>query len=248
MPVLVDHFAPRVERARELGVERIIVDPAVGFHYGNLTEPLERVRHQSRILSQSFRLRSLGVPVGGVGPPQLRPVRGRVPPGGGLLHGVRGAGRHAAGADPRGAPRRTDAAGARRPRASADRGSTIATTSGSPAGSQCGRTRPTSRQPAAAYIAWAAAWIGTTSRHGPRSCSRSQPTAVSWSSRPRPRPRTPGSTKSVPRTPSRSAGRPWPRSHERQHDRRRWPAAPRRGRPGGRRAGRSRPRGRRAGR
>ena len=63
MPVLVDHFAPRVERARELGVEKIVVDPAVGFHYGNLTEPLERVRHQSRILAQSFRLRSLGVPV-----------------------------------------------------------------------------------------------------------------------------------------------------------------------------------------
>lgn len=63
MPVLVDHFAPRIARARELGVERIVVDPAVGFHYGNLTEPLDRVRHQSRILSQSFRLRSLGVPV-----------------------------------------------------------------------------------------------------------------------------------------------------------------------------------------
>jgi dihydropteroate synthase len=63
MPVLADHFAPRVARARELGVERVIVDPAVGFHYGNLTEPLDRVRHQSRILAQSFRLRSLGVPV-----------------------------------------------------------------------------------------------------------------------------------------------------------------------------------------
>lgn len=63
MPVLVDHFAPRIARARELGVERIVVDPAVGFHYGNLSEPLDRVRHQSRILSQSFRLRSLGVPV-----------------------------------------------------------------------------------------------------------------------------------------------------------------------------------------
>ncbi len=63
MPVLADHFAPRIARARKLGVERIIVDPAVGFHYGNLVEPLDRVRHQSRILSQSFRLRSLGVPV-----------------------------------------------------------------------------------------------------------------------------------------------------------------------------------------
>ncbi len=63
LPALADHFAPRIERARELGVRRIIVDPAVGFHYANLEEPLDRVRHQSRILSQSFRLRSLGVPV-----------------------------------------------------------------------------------------------------------------------------------------------------------------------------------------
>ena len=61
---LVDHFGPRIARARELGVERIVVDPAVGFHYANLTDRLERVRHQTRILSQSFRLRSLGVPVG----------------------------------------------------------------------------------------------------------------------------------------------------------------------------------------
>lgn len=64
MPTLVQHFEPRIARARELGVGRIIVDPAVGFHYGNLTEPVDRVRHQSRILSQSFRLRSLGVPIG----------------------------------------------------------------------------------------------------------------------------------------------------------------------------------------
>ena len=64
MQALADHFGPRVARARELGVERVIVDPAVGFHYANLTDRLERVRSQTRILSQSFRLRSLGVPVG----------------------------------------------------------------------------------------------------------------------------------------------------------------------------------------
>ncbi len=64
MPALVEHFEPRLRRARELGVERIVVDPAVGFHYGNLDQPVERVRHQTRILSQALRLRSLGVPVG----------------------------------------------------------------------------------------------------------------------------------------------------------------------------------------
>ena len=64
MPALVDHFEPRLRRARELGVERVVLDPAVGFQYGNLGRPLDRVREQTRILSQSFRLRSLGVPVG----------------------------------------------------------------------------------------------------------------------------------------------------------------------------------------
>jgi dihydropteroate synthase len=61
---LAEHFGPRLRRAQELGVERIVVDPGVGFHYGNLDQPLERVRHQTRVLSQSFRLRSLGAPVG----------------------------------------------------------------------------------------------------------------------------------------------------------------------------------------
>lgn len=63
MPVLLEHFAVRLERARALGVDRVIIDPGMGFHYGNLLDPLGRARHQTRVLSQTFRLRSLGVPV-----------------------------------------------------------------------------------------------------------------------------------------------------------------------------------------
>jgi len=63
VPHLLDHFGPRLERARELGVERVVIDPGMGFYYGNLTDPLTRVRHQARVLSQCFRLRTLGVPV-----------------------------------------------------------------------------------------------------------------------------------------------------------------------------------------
>lgn len=63
MPALIDHFVPRLERARSLGVDRIIIDPAMGFTYRNLTEPFVRASYQTRVLAQSFRLRPLGVPI-----------------------------------------------------------------------------------------------------------------------------------------------------------------------------------------
>lgn len=63
VPGLVAHFAARVERARERGVEQIVIDPGLGFYYGNLTVPSVRVRHQTRVLLQTFRLRALGLPV-----------------------------------------------------------------------------------------------------------------------------------------------------------------------------------------
>lgn len=63
LPYLVDHFGPRVEDARSRGVERVLVDPGLGFYYGNLVDPAVRVRHQAAVLAQCFRLRTLGVPV-----------------------------------------------------------------------------------------------------------------------------------------------------------------------------------------
>jgi dihydropteroate synthase len=63
LPLLLDHFGVRLERARALGVERLLLDPGLGFYYANLTDPTTRVRHQTRVLAQSFRLRPLGVPV-----------------------------------------------------------------------------------------------------------------------------------------------------------------------------------------
>ncbi|SEB68740.1 Dihydropteroate synthase [Nocardioides exalbidus] len=68
MPVLVDHFTPRLARARELGVDKVVVDPGMGFVYGNLMDPMTRSRHQTRVLTQTFRLRPLGVPVCNVVP------------------------------------------------------------------------------------------------------------------------------------------------------------------------------------
>ena len=63
VPALLDHFAARVDRARARGVDRIIIDPGLGFYYGNLVDPLTRARHQARVILNTFRLRRLGLPV-----------------------------------------------------------------------------------------------------------------------------------------------------------------------------------------
>ena len=63
VPVLLDHFAPRLAHARSLGVDKVVVDPGMGFYYGNLVDPATRASHQARVLAQGFRLRPLGVPV-----------------------------------------------------------------------------------------------------------------------------------------------------------------------------------------
>ena len=62
-PILLDHLAGRVDLARSHGVERIVIDPGLGFYYGNLIDPMTRVRHQARVLLSTFRLRTLGLPV-----------------------------------------------------------------------------------------------------------------------------------------------------------------------------------------
>ena len=63
VPLLIDHFGVRIEQARTHGVEHVIIDPGLGFYYGNLTDPMVRVRHQAQVLLGSFRLRVLGVPI-----------------------------------------------------------------------------------------------------------------------------------------------------------------------------------------
>jgi len=62
-PGIRDHFAARIELARAAGVDRIAVDPGMGFYYGNLVTPAVRVQHQTHVLLNGFRLRSLGVPI-----------------------------------------------------------------------------------------------------------------------------------------------------------------------------------------
>lgn len=63
IPMLLDHFAGRVETARQRGVASIAIDPGIGFSYRPPTSPVERADRQARTLLNTFRLRRLGLPI-----------------------------------------------------------------------------------------------------------------------------------------------------------------------------------------
>jgi dihydropteroate synthase len=60
---LREHFARQIEVATRQGVEKILLDPGLGFYYRNLQDSAARIRHQMRTFLNSFRLRTLGFPV-----------------------------------------------------------------------------------------------------------------------------------------------------------------------------------------
>ena len=60
---LLDDFAGQIEIAQKCGVEKLFIDPGLGFYYRNLQDSAVRVRHQMSIFLNSFRLRTLGFPV-----------------------------------------------------------------------------------------------------------------------------------------------------------------------------------------
>lgn len=59
----LEYFKREVDLATSLGVSRIWIDPGLGFYYKNLLDSAERVRYQTRIFLESFRLRQLGWPI-----------------------------------------------------------------------------------------------------------------------------------------------------------------------------------------
>lgn len=64
-PVLLmqDYFAREIDQAAGQGVDKIIIDPGLGFYYRNLGDSARRVRHQVSVFINTFRLRALGFPV-----------------------------------------------------------------------------------------------------------------------------------------------------------------------------------------
>ena len=63
IPMLREFFSRQIEIAQRNGVEKIFLDPGLGFYYRNLQDSAVRVRHQMNVFLNTFRLRELGFPV-----------------------------------------------------------------------------------------------------------------------------------------------------------------------------------------
>lgn len=59
---MYEFFARQTEVATRHGVEKIFIDPGLGFYYRNLQDSAVRVQHQMRVFLNTFRLRALGFP------------------------------------------------------------------------------------------------------------------------------------------------------------------------------------------
>ena len=62
MPRMYEYFAGQIEAAARVGLEKIILDPGLGFYYRNLGDSATRVRRQMKVFLNTFRLRRLGFP------------------------------------------------------------------------------------------------------------------------------------------------------------------------------------------
>jgi len=63
LPVLEDYFSREIKKAKAEGVEKIFIDPGLGFYYANLNDGEKRVKRQMSVFLNTFRLRKLGWPV-----------------------------------------------------------------------------------------------------------------------------------------------------------------------------------------
>jgi dihydropteroate synthase len=61
--LMQEYFARQIEIAVRNGVEKILIDPGLGFYYRNLQDSTVRVRHQMTVFLNTFRLRTLGFPI-----------------------------------------------------------------------------------------------------------------------------------------------------------------------------------------
>ena len=60
--MMLDYFSRQIEIANRNGVDKIFIDPGLGFYYRNLQDSEIRIRHQMTTFLNTFRLRSLGFP------------------------------------------------------------------------------------------------------------------------------------------------------------------------------------------
>ena len=62
-----DYFAREIETANKFGVEKIFIDPGMGFAYRNFSYQ-NKIKYQIQTLLNSFRLRKLGFPICNIAP------------------------------------------------------------------------------------------------------------------------------------------------------------------------------------
>ncbi len=60
---MYSYFAREVEQAEKAGLQKVFIDPGLGFYYRNLQDSAVRVRHQMNTFLNTFRFRKLGYPV-----------------------------------------------------------------------------------------------------------------------------------------------------------------------------------------
>ena len=58
-----EYFARQIDLATAQGVQKILLDPGLGFYYQNLQDSAVRIRHQMKTFLNTFRLRTLGFPI-----------------------------------------------------------------------------------------------------------------------------------------------------------------------------------------
>ena len=63
IPLMHEYFARQIELAGRCGVDKLFIDPGLGFYYRNLQDSAVRVRHQMNVFLNTFRLRTLGFPI-----------------------------------------------------------------------------------------------------------------------------------------------------------------------------------------
>jgi dihydropteroate synthase len=61
--MMLEYFKRQTDLALENGLERVFIDPGLGFYYRNLQDSTVRVRHQMTVFLNTFRLRTLGFPI-----------------------------------------------------------------------------------------------------------------------------------------------------------------------------------------
>jgi dihydropteroate synthase len=61
--LMESYFERQIKVAEKIGLQKVIIDPGLGFYYRNLQDSATRVRHQMKVFLNTFRLRRLGYPV-----------------------------------------------------------------------------------------------------------------------------------------------------------------------------------------